>query len=95
MKTNFTQGEWKINNYEEPHGQVYRVETNETYICELHEAYYETLLQEDEANANAKLIAAAPNLLESCNRLLSQLNGLVGENDDINYALAAIKKATE
>jgi predicted alpha-1,6-mannanase (GH76 family) len=55
-----------------------------------------------EANANAKLIAAAPELLEACKSLIATCNGLVDQQampDDwwechVKSARAAIAKAT-
>lgn len=53
--------------------------------------------QRDEANANARLIAAAPDLLEALQAVVSQLEGHDLHNGDvfaINNAYAAIAKAT-
>lgn len=49
---------------------------------------------EDEMKANARLIAAAPELLEACNELISLLmyHGYY-YSSEINKAEAAIKKA--
>lgn len=48
------------------------------------------------AEANARLIAAAPELLESCMRLIGSLGVMIGDPDndgDIVFARAAIAKA--
>ena len=54
-----------------------------------------------EYEANARLIAAAPDLLEALNRLLPmaedgifQYGGKTGDDDDIVFARAVIAKAT-
>lgn len=49
-----------------------------------------------EEAANARLIAAAPELLEACQRLIGSLGVMIGDPDndgDIVFARAAIEKA--
>ena len=47
-----------------------------------------------ESEANAKLIAAAPELLEAC-QIVQEWNGKIMIKEDFNKVLEAIKKATE
>ena len=90
METKFTKGKWHPVNYA-------------GYWCIQTENYYnkQDLLDENkcsEAEANAKLIAAAPELLENLIRIIDRIE----ENDYQNSfpsayerAKKAIKKATE
>lgn len=48
----------------------------------------------DEAGANARLIAAAPELYEACIFLLLKLNGFIGECKEVTFAEKALNKAT-
>ena len=53
---------------------------------------------EDEANANAKLIAAAPELLESCNKAIEIIKLQINDWETIPYVVdikKAIQKATQ
>lgn len=116
MKTKHTKGEWKINWYKGginiPVSISIQKEINlGTYhevICDiLHGAkddddYINRWKEETEANA--KLIAAAPDLLEALNTLKERLTYLIGTGRvdinkaetmrDINIANEVIKKAT-
>ncbi len=95
MKTKHTQGEWEINNN-------IIISDNYQTIATIHKQSFDTNIdgthaRDREMEANAKLIAAAPDLLKCLIELkphlidigFSQTNGLLL---DINNA---IKKATE
>lgn len=90
MKTQHTQGEWEIDgNSIFPKGLSSNI------------AIIQERTNEDETIANAKLIAAAPELLEALNNLLNHLSGkpkICGHDYECicPYDLAknAIKKAT-
>lgn len=93
METKHTKGEWVISKE-----SITYIQTNEsipTVICDF--AYAGPRILEEEANA--KLIAAAPDLLEALTTLLKvfQTDGSDYEDDQkaISKAKQAIKKATE
>ena len=59
METKFIKGEWKISS----EGEYLEIIADDTeFICDLGEEY----VAFEEEYANAKLIAAAPDLLEAC-----------------------------
>ena len=100
METKFTKGQWVIDS------DFITVEVDgiDEVICDFHpEGVWPTVYQrsEEEKDANAKLIAAAPELLEALTDLvtasdLSSNSPVVGNwNELINNAKKAIKKATE
>ena len=90
MEFKGTKGEWKIN------------KSNEISIIDNSGDYFNELICQtngksgDERKANAKLIAAAPDLLEACNELIELLS-FHGYNNatEIYNAKEAIKKVTE
>lgn len=95
METKHTKGEWEINKHSATTVQIkglnrtiastggYQVNTKES------ESIY------NENIANAKLIAAAPDLLDALNRCRSLLEQLgYGNGNVCEKAIAAIKKAT-
>ena len=88
MKAKHTPGPWKAEAIE---GNVIVFDSNHHCVCEV--AY------SGPKNANAKLIAAAPDMLESLKyiaKLLGSLKVPQGETEDMAYseAVKAIKKAT-
>lgn len=94
MEKKFTQGEWKHVN-DSPYHRV------ELVNGRLYVASVEGALNESEEQANAKLIAAAPDLYEALELMISQLQGhnnlgsILGmDYEAITKAKAAIKKAT-
>ena len=100
MEKKFTEGTWVVDS------DFITVEVNgiDEVICDLDpEGVWPTVYQrsEEEKDANAKLIAAAPKLLEALNDLvlasdLSSNSPVVGNwNELINNAKKAIKKAIE
>ena len=98
METNFTKGEW----------EALKTGLNET--CILSDIDMEHIFKithnevsKMESDANAKLIAAAPEMFNALEELLAQVKqftaGNIGEQDyfrdEISNAKKAIKKATE
>ena len=100
METSFTKGEWKI-----LPGKLQRDVFESGRL--LATAYNNTVSKQnicsEEAIANAKLIAAAPDMFTALEELLAQVkqftDGNIGEQDyfrdEISNAEKAIKKATE
>ena len=76
-----TNGEWQAKE-----GQIYSMETGKTLALI---PYYDN--ENEEQKANAKLIAAAPDLLEACKRALE-----LGLLDDLSGRMVndAVKRAT-
>ena len=104
METKFTKGEWVIQNYNGK-GSCIDIDTKIGNICQVYslvETDYKTPHNE-ELIANAKLIAAAPDMFNALEELLAQVKqftaGNIGEQDyfrdEISNAKKAIKKATE
>jgi len=101
METKFTKGEWLI---EECPSQLESTitSTNGKRICVV-KSYPGRLFNDPDANeriANAKLIAAAPDLLEACIMSRNAIASLANEGSEpatncLNAIESAIKKATE
>lgn len=95
METKFTKGEWFLKN----RCGGYRIKDNEQRdVCDIYS--FASSISDEEAAANAKLIAAAPDLFEACitvEKMYSEVEKMVdGEVlDMINKVRNAIKKATE
>lgn len=87
MKKEFTKGEWKVITHNEDIGNIY-VETSDEVIAKL---FFCNTLPRDEAKVNAKLIAAAPDLLEA---LMAVVAVADRKTDEFDKAKEAIKKAT-
>ena len=106
METKFTKGEWvfyETPNYHKPECSRIDVSSRESslWICNVQNNGY---IAEDEGLANAKLISAAPELLNRLNSLVLSVkahpNYIFGEEGDewhdiVGLAEEAIKKATE
>jgi len=95
MKTEFTKGEWSIAD-DFSHFET-TIMCGDTRIAEVkHFTDFENDPSINEGRANAKLIAAAPDLLLACNELLELLkfHGYT-RSTEIYQAQEAIKKATE
>ena len=75
-----TQGQWTIDSCNVRKTIV----SDEKQVCNLFNVG-------DETEANAKLIAAAPELLET----LSQVEAVIRYNDDVSYMLSSIQKVIE
>jgi len=91
METKFTKGEWKVNNdcFTEVHGLT----TSEIGNGKEWLAYVRGNTPE-ERKANAKLIAAAPDLLESLKNAIYIIE-TKADGFGVNDLKQAIKKATE
>lgn len=83
-----TQGEWTIDNRITNGTEGYEIHYNEDGECITDHVY--TL-------ADAKLIAAAPDLLDALNKLIEANTNNKGESvmNVVDFAKKAIKKATE
>ena len=103
MGKKFTKGEWKTLDKAtfDSYQNVWR---KALYIDGFNFCMYISGRTKEEVNANAKLIAAAPNLPDNLNKLLlsvkahpDYVNGEEGDewHDIIDLAEQAIKKATE
>ena len=92
MENNHTAGTWHLHD-----GQIYPTETGKTLALI---PYFDK--ENEEQQANGKLIAAAPELLKALDELLASLSGLMyksqEQTDTIiaakDKAAAAINKAT-
>lgn len=88
-----TKGEWKWINQTTQSGDYYKVTGEAVSVCNI------TTRDSKQAEANAKLIAAAPELLEACEQAFNMCDMLrmPTESDLKNMATflkAAINKAT-
>ena len=70
----FTKGKWKIDNSEAFRGHIYVLDASGVYHCIAHVAGMWNDEYSIQANANARLIAAAPELYELLNSMCSYIN---------------------
>jgi len=91
-----TPSPWRADIDEE--GFVWNVSTEQRIICVFYsEGEIKPAKQMENAESNARLIAAAPDLLESCKSLLRHCGRYLGPlicGGDMTIARAAISKAT-
>ena len=97
METKHTKGEWVYNKYTPCDYGVYSTEGRGNDIALVRGS-------DDEAEANTKLIAAAPDLLNACIELINQKDNGVKINEKLTFTAGmvnamlkiqdAIKKAT-
>lgn len=102
METKFTKGEWKTTIADCSDYLLCAVisESEDRVICH---TTVDNKMSKEEQKANAKLIAAAPEMFNALEELLAQVkqftDGNIGEQDyfrdEISNAKKAIKKATE
>jgi len=88
MTNKHTQGKWQIH---KPDYEHINIVTDKDFICEIPSYIVEsedTEQREAEANANAKLIAAAPQMLEA----LIKINGLMADCTDGKINVGQIAK---
>ena len=88
-----TKGEWKWINQTTQSGDYYKVTGETVSVCNI------TTRDSKQAEANAKLIAAAPELLEACEQAFNMCDMLrMPTESDLknmaNFLKAAINKAT-
>lgn len=93
METKFTKGEWKVGE------GIASVECGNDFIATCHHIT-EQWITEEQAIANAKLIAAAPDLLEALQEYVWMQEGNISKvttmpSERLIKAKQAIKKATE
>lgn len=79
---NFTKGKWKVINKELFYYSTCVVVNDKTSVCHL---FYEGRTITDEAKANAKLIATAPELLEALQNLVALKESKDKSGKDENY----------
>lgn len=91
MKTKHTKGEWKLMERPSNISNSIGVESN----GERHTRLEDYTNNKDEAAANAKLIAAAPELLEALMNLTNTCQKYFRDEFKLDEATNAIKKATE
>ena len=100
METKFTKGEWKLL-ANTANQKIYVINQRHCLLAHCYAHVKETgnhPLTLEEAEANAKLIAAAPDLLEAVYILLGDIEKAplkYTRDDKIKIARQAIKKATE
>lgn len=95
MEKKFTKGNWVFGeNYTSNNGTHVVYSTNNSYPTQ--NTYIATTLSAFNSEADAKLMAAAPDLLEACIKLAERIE-LRNTSDSEAYFIAknAIKKATE
>lgn len=99
MSNKHTQGNWKvveIHNNKTKSFQI-TIDDEHSVIATVHTNIYDERIEFEESKANAKLIAAAPELLEALQMLSVAIeNGDVGDITDVllTYGRPAINKAT-
>ena len=89
MKTKHTQGEWMAKE-----GQIYPCETGKTLAII---PYFDN--ENEEQQANEKLIAAAPEMLEALQSIVNKFDSVRKSVDadlinELSYAICVINKAT-
>lgn len=84
-----TKGPWRAS------GTYGMIVTDNLSICQLEVNHNEPTFTFEEYKANAKLIAAAPDLLNACKSAIKILNKDGMHTDLFNELFDAIKKATE
>lgn len=89
--TKFTPGPWRVGEVSEEMRKAIFQNDGICAICVMTETVFEDHFQV----ANAKLIAAAPELLESVRQFVWNWENDIWTDADIEAAKAAIKKATE
>jgi len=81
MKTQFTPGPWRTTGL--------NVRAGDALICYATNHWADDETPENERQANANLIAAAPDLLSALERLVHPM----ADDEDLDYARAVIRKA--
>lgn len=97
METKHTKGEWKIVSKSKHRGWI-NINSKKGIIARSFHGDMEPIVTVEEAEANVKLIAAAPDLLEALQSIVGTLEneGVSWRyENEINLAKNAIKKATE
>lgn len=94
METKFTKGEWKVVNYGNCFGIEATLPNWQEHIVFTDKFCYASKFDGD-AEANAKLIAAAPEMFEILVRVLADIERDTLTNNTKIMIEQAIKKATE
>lgn len=92
-----TPGPWYCESNSRAIGPLIQDDDDQCFHMIEHVAYVEYQLNEDIQHSNARLIAAAPELLEAlqrCETVLSTIPLEICDVEDLLYARAAIAKAT-
>lgn len=88
-----TPGPWYCESNSRAIGPLIQDDDDQCFHMIEHVAYVEYQLNEDIQHSNARLIAAAPELLEALQGCVALINGQ-GRGYELQNALAAINKAT-
>jgi hypothetical protein len=95
METKHTKGDWEVENKSSEHGNYFVVKSNTVIICDITANICNiTTRNYEQSEYNAKLIAAAPELLEALMNCQLGIEKMIGWEQVDEQAKAAIKKAT-
>lgn len=95
--TKYTPGPWRRIVFRNKR-EGFKIVAGERQCAEQVAEVTEIYMDKSRRNANAKLIAAAPELLEACEQLLTRINPASKDTWDLKAIIVAkfaIKKATE
>jgi hypothetical protein len=103
MKNNFTPGAWFVDGFDLTSVIVETTPRTFKHIVKCNYGYGDPLTYLDENKANARLIAAAPKMLDALEEAVSTIETLMCEHNDnsLSFKISlssikkAIKKATE
>lgn len=93
-KPKYTPGPWAVGRY--PNDPNSYVVTTDQTVCTTDQGYYDNVVDMDQCAANAELIAAAPEMIDVLENVLSHFKatGLSPEEHELNTLIySIIKKA--